>query len=258
VFGAAIEALVQGDRDAFTDAHSPQLRADDRRALMARVYGREELINEFVRRPQQFELRMVAGRGDDLELHHARYRGISSGSAWEFEVLGVVQLGPDGRIAETASFDPDDYDAAHAELDRRYLAGEGTGFASTWSRVVAGHQAQNARDWDAFGAGFTRDVVSVDHCYGGLMDRGGREAYVEAVASLTDPFTETRSFPMQILAISDDAVAYVVSVIERAHPEDALPLITLLHVSPEGIDRIETFPVAERAAALAAYERLQP
>ena len=64
------------------------------------------------------------------------------------------------------------------------------------------------------------------------------------------------TFPVEILAISDRAVAYVGRVVERAQPGDALPFITVHHLSLSGLDRIETFGVEARAAALATYERL--
>ena len=43
-------------------------------------------------------------------------------------------------------FDPDDFDAAFAELDARYLAGEAAEHSHTWSVVADGlRHAQSAR-----------------------------------------------------------------------------------------------------------------
>ena len=61
-------------------------------------------------------------------------------------MLGVVEIDSDKRIAAIVMFDLDDFDAAIAELDARYLAGEAAAHARTWS-VIAGayRRAQPAR-----------------------------------------------------------------------------------------------------------------
>ena len=73
-------------------------------------------------------------------------------------LLGVVEIDADDRIAARVVFDPDDIDAAFEELDARYLAGEAAAHAHTWS-VVAGATPRstgtNSRD-DA-------DWVNIDH-----------------------------------------------------------------------------------------------
>ena len=48
-------------------------------------------------------------------------------------MLGVVEIDADERIAAVVVFDLDDIDAAIAELDARYLAGEAAAHAHTWS-----------------------------------------------------------------------------------------------------------------------------
>ena len=40
-------------------------------------------------------------------------------------------------------FDPDDIDAAFAELDARYLAGEAAAYADTWSVIAQAFAAIN-------------------------------------------------------------------------------------------------------------------
>ena len=40
-------------------------------------------------------------------------------------------------------FDPDDIDAAFAELDARYLAGEAAAHAHTWSAIAKAYAALN-------------------------------------------------------------------------------------------------------------------
>ena len=57
------------------------------------------------------------------------------------------------------SFDPDDIDAAFAELDARYLAGEAAPHAQTWSAISGAYAALNRRELLAT----TSDWINVDH-----------------------------------------------------------------------------------------------
>ena len=88
--------------------------------------------------------------------HRARSRAAISGPE-EFlsDALGVVEIDSDKRIAAIVMFDLDDFDAAIAELDARYLAGEAAAHAHTWSVIVAGLRrasiGANSRDDAAIG-----------------------------------------------------------------------------------------------------------
>jgi ketosteroid isomerase-like protein len=78
-----------------------------------------------------------------------------------------------GRHLGGVPFDPDDLDAAFAELDARDAAGVGGPFVDGWRLTTAVCAAYNTRDWAAFGAAFTDDFVFVDHQPVGLgtLDR---------------------------------------------------------------------------------------
>ena len=75
------------------------------------------------------------------------------------EILNVVEIDADERIAASVGFDPDDIDAAFAELDARYLAGEAAAHAHTWSVIAGVYAAFNRRDFRAT----TPDWVNIDH-----------------------------------------------------------------------------------------------
>ena len=63
---------------------------------------------------------------------------ISGPDAFLTEVLGIVEIDADNRIAAAVVFDLDDIDAAFEELDARYLAGEAAAHAHTWSVIARG------------------------------------------------------------------------------------------------------------------------
>ena len=79
---------------------------------------------------------VTATRGRNLALERLSFSGREEG-AEEFltELLSIVELNADERIASLVVFDLDDFDAAIAELDARYLAGEAAAHAHTWSAV---------------------------------------------------------------------------------------------------------------------------
>ncbi len=67
----------------------------------------------------------VAIRGERLVLVRSHLTDRDQGpEAVLTEVLAIVEIDTKERIVALVSFDPDDFDAAIAELDARYLAGE--------------------------------------------------------------------------------------------------------------------------------------
>ena len=60
--------------------------------------------------------------------------------------LVIVEIDADERIVAIVVFDPDDFDAAFAELDARYLAGEAAAHARTWSAIVRAYAAINRHE----------------------------------------------------------------------------------------------------------------
>ena len=62
-------------------------------------------------------------------------------------------------------FDLDDFDAAIAELDARYLAGEAAAHAHTWSVIAGTYAAFNRHEFPAT----TPDWVTIDHRRGAAL-----------------------------------------------------------------------------------------
>ena len=62
-----------------------------------------------------------------------------------WELLVIVETNADERITAWLVFDPDDIDAAFAELDARYLAGEAAPHAHTWRVITRGLRRHDPR-----------------------------------------------------------------------------------------------------------------
>ncbi len=119
--------------------------ADHRRVLNAGVlHGRDVQIRNMKAIAEigaNITSTVIATRGQRLALA----RVCSSNSDLrhgEFgaELFSIIGLDDDNRIAAGDVFDIDDLDAAFAELETRYLAGEAVAHAHTWS-VIAGAYA---------------------------------------------------------------------------------------------------------------------
>ena len=105
-------------------------------------------------------LTVMATRGEHLTLCRFILPVEDQGSeSFRNEALGIVEINADNRISARLLFDLDDFDAAFAELDARYLAGEAAAYAHAWSVVADTYAAVNRRELPAT----TQDHVYIDH-----------------------------------------------------------------------------------------------
>ena len=80
---------------------------------------------------------VIATRGERLVLVHTRFAGQDQRSEGFYtDLLYVIEINADNQITAFTLFDVDDIDAATAELDARYLAGEAAEHAHTWSVIA--------------------------------------------------------------------------------------------------------------------------
>ncbi len=87
---------------------------------------------------------LMAIRGERLALSRTRFSGRDQGpDGFHGDILGIIEIDADERIVAHVAFDPDDIDAAFAELDARYLAGEAAPYAETWS-VIPKHSPRSS------------------------------------------------------------------------------------------------------------------
>jgi len=79
-------------------------------------------------------------RGERLVLARVRAAGRDP-KAIQNDAINVVEIDAEERIVAAVTFDLEDFDAAIAELDARYLASEAAAHARTWSVITGGHAA---------------------------------------------------------------------------------------------------------------------
>ena len=90
---------------------------------------------------------MIATRGARLALDRVRYSGRDRRpDAFHLDALDVVEINAEERATARVLFDSDDFNAAFAELDARYLAGEAANYPHTWSVLTQANEALNQRE----------------------------------------------------------------------------------------------------------------
>ena len=103
---------------------------------------------------------VIATRGERLVLTRLRLSGRDQRpEAFHSEMLGIVEIDADNRVAARFLFDLNDIDAAFEELDARYLAGEAAAYARTWSVISGFYAGFNRHELPAT----TPDWIYIDH-----------------------------------------------------------------------------------------------
>src|SRR5262249_34472492 len=162
-----------------------------------------------------------------------------------------IELADDDRVASFTAFDPDNLDAAVAELDQRYLVGEGAPYAEMLELLYRGNAADNARDWTAMAECYAPAVVLVDRVRGGWGWRPGRDQALGVLPQLTTGRAIMRSVP----ACSERAVVYTLAI-GPADDDVEAGFTVLLRRAGDRLSHMEVFGPDELDDALDAFNHL--
>ena len=195
---------------------------------------------------------VIAIRGQRLALVRIRLSGRDQRpDAFHTEMLGIVEINADNRMAARVLFDLDDFDAAIKELDARYLAGEAAAYAQTWSVVAEAYAAFNQRDLSAT----TPDWVNVDHRRGAAFAPGDMIAYIQAAWD-DSPDTEIYIAAVHRLSNLGAVVTHVAHGISQEGFDAEWRDIHILTVEGHLATRSELFDEGDLDAALAKFDEL--
>ena len=149
-------------------------------------------------------------------------------------------------------FDSDDVDAAFAELDARYLAGEAAAHADTWSVMMQACAALNTREIFAT----TADFVDIDHRSLAAIGSGDLKAYIRE--ALNDGVYNVYIEAVHRLGDLGAVVTLVSRGISQEGFDGEWRMADIFTVEGDLISRCEIFNEADLDAALARFEELQP
>ncbi len=201
---------------------------------------------------QKIRSTAIATRGGRLALCRTRLSGRNQGpEAFHTEGLIVLEIDADNRIVARIVFDPDNIDAAFAELDARYLAGEAAAHAHTWSLVKEAYAAFNRREFPPT----TPDWANIDRRRGAGFAPGDALPYVRAAWEVA-PDVNIYIEAVHRLSNLGAVVTYAAKGKSRAGFDAEWREITLLTFAGDAISRCEIFDEMDLDAAVARFDEL--
>ncbi|MGE2815788.1 BTAD domain-containing putative transcriptional regulator [Mycobacterium heidelbergense] len=246
------------DWDAITELLADDYYGDDRRSVVGSGIrrGPDAAIEDY-RSAADIEVTeatsdAVATRGARLALTRARYsRSGQESEGFHVDFLQIVEIDTDERIASMVAFDLDDFDAAIAELDARYLAGEAAAHARTWSAITRDFAAFNRHQLPSTTPGW----VNIDHRRGRAFVPGDLIPYIRATWEVAP---QARIYVESVRRLSD--LGAVVTQATHGTSPDGLDAewleVNLLTIEGDLISRCEVFDEEDIDAALAKFEQL--
>ena len=246
------------DWDAITELFADDTSTDDRRPLVGVGVrrGRDSVIADWRATAdvgvQNIASTVIATRGERLALNRYCFSGHDERpQAFRTEVLGVIELDNDQRIAACVMLDLDDIDTAFAELDARYLAGEAAADAHTWSVMAQAFAATNRREMPEFMPGF----VNIDHRRARGFAPGDLTAYMRATWDLAP---DVIAYAEAVHQLSNLGAIFTQAVSGTSQDgfEAEWREIVVATVDGNLINRIELFEEADIDAALARFDEL--
>jgi hypothetical protein len=195
---------------------------------------------------------VIATRGERLVVSrvHLSVRDQRSG-AYYVEVLLLVEIDANQRIAARVVFDADDLDAAFAELDARYLAGEAATHAHSWSVIAHAYAGLNRHEMYPT----TPDWVNIDHRRALAFAPGDLIAYVRA-SWIQMPDMSHRIEAVHRLSDLGSVYTEVLKGNSQQGFDADWRLVQLMMVEGDLIDRAEIFDEADLDAAVAKFDEL--
>ena len=195
---------------------------------------------------------VIAIRGDRLALSRNRFSGRDQRpEAFRSEAVCIIEIDNDGRIVARVSFDPDDIDAAFAELDARYLAGEAAVHSNTWSVVTQAYAAVNRREFLAT----TSDWVNSDHRRTIAFEPGELISWIRASWDIA-PDINLHIEAVHRLTNSGAVVTHTANGTSQEGFNAEWRVVTLITIEGELINRDELFDEEDLDTALARFDEL--
>lgn len=252
------KCLAEADLDAMADMLADDICSEDRRHIISAGIrnGRDAALED---------ARVIAGlgagvtttavlatRGERLALRHSQYAvGHEQTAAYQVNLLEVVVVDTDERISAVVTFDVDDFEAALAELDARYLAGEAAAYPEVWSAITEGYAALNRHEAPQV----TPDFQDVDHRHGVAFMSGDLFPYIHAAWDVS-PDLKTHIETVHRL----NKLGAVITQTAHGSSEEGFDAewrqIVVFTVDGDAVNRCEMYEEADLDAALARFDQL--
>jgi ketosteroid isomerase-like protein/tetratricopeptide (TPR) repeat protein len=167
-FDQQIRYFSERNWSGFADLLPTGFRYLDRRRVAQLELNADEFI-EFIRplgemASTRLFAEVLATRGDRLALVAMHFEGAGGDiGPSAIDDISVVEADARGHIVERVRFDAEDLDAAYAELEARWRAGEAAEYPIALTSLRNFGIALARRDWEAIAACFAAGFVGEDH-----------------------------------------------------------------------------------------------
>jgi hypothetical protein len=240
----------------------PAFRQVDHRKLVRLDIDRASTLESLRKTLQQpssdFTAEVIATRGDRLAL--ARWLWSGTGEDFgpsEIEFLEIVHAGADGHQEVAVLFDLDDLDAAYADLDARWEAGEGAEHLTGTAWGGRFGPALARRDWDAIAAAYSPSFVGFDHRLAGWGTQD-RSVLVKAMQEMVALAPDARMRLDHIRAATRGFIAEAVWVGTREGGAFESPFVVVSEFDAIGqIQRQDFYDPHHLPQALARFDELR-
>jgi hypothetical protein len=251
--------LAVRDWDAMSEMVTDDVCDDDRRRVVsagirrgrdAQIANLRAVVDVGVK---NFESIVIATRGERVALTRSRVSGGGQpAEPFALEMLTVIEIDTDNRIAAGVLFETDDIDGAFEELDTRYLAGEAADYLHTWSVIMDVYAAITRRE----AAATTPDLVYIDHRQLSTIETGGGVA--RSMLALWELMPNLTHHVETVHRLS--GLGAVVTRIANGTTQEGFDAewrsTDVITLDGHLVNRYELFDEADLGAALARFEEL--
>jgi hypothetical protein len=258
------DALERGDWDVISEAYAENIEVDDRRAGLRHTWsGRAAQIEQLrvgieLAGPIKVQTTTIATRGERIAMIRTLLSsGIADGPGFEGEMIEVVELNDASEISRETVFDPDDFTAAYAELEDRFIAGEGAPFASNVELHNALLRALGSKHTEDIPDLLADDFAFVDHRPASFGELTG-EKWIAIQAELLALVDEQWSYAKAFHALTEDTL--VADIVTEGRTIDGgtfeMNFVGLRILRDGKHTHMEIFPEGDVPAALRRLEEL--
>ena len=246
------------DWEAIAEIVADDISTDDRRRVVnaGLLHGRDASIESFRWAADLGVTHAtsdpIATRGERLVLTRARYsHSDDQPQPFDVDLLHIVEINADERIGAVVIFDLEDFAAAFAELDARYLAGEAAAHSRTWSVIMQGYASLNRRELPPT----TPDWVNIDHRRGTSIAPGGIPELLTAAWNVT---SDLNNFVEAVHRLDNlgGVVTHVANETSQEGFHAEWRVVSVFTVEGDMVNRCEVFDEAAIDAAIARFDQL--
>jgi ketosteroid isomerase-like protein len=202
------------------------------------------------------ERELIGTAGERVALERVLWTGEPDEGPVEREHVRLIEVDAEGRMRASIRFDPDDRAAAFAEAQARFVAGEAAEIGGQ-APIAAYFGAFTRHDWETMRSCLAEDAVLWDRRKPGILGTLDRDQWVESMRVAGDLALDLDVEIVRVLAWNRHGRAHLARMFgTRDGGAFENPIVGVMFVDCDRIQRYELFDVADADRALARFDEL--